>query len=353
MAIDLNSLETRQTYDPQNMLACVENFLDQCREGETLARNFELPRFEGIEQVVICGMGGSAIGGDILRAYVSRESTVPIEVVRNYSLPHYVGPKTLVVASSYSGNTEETLSAYQEAIKRSANIVAITTGGKLMEQCQKNGNPYLTIPAGYSPRAALGYSFFPLLLFMEQWGFIKDQSPSMKSLKTTLQETIQNNRYEVPESENPAKQLARKLLGTIPIIYAGEGPFQPVAARWRAQCNENAKVFARDFSIPEMNHNEILGWNHPSSVLNHFHIVFLLDKGYHSQVQKRFEVMEPILSPAAQEISKVQSFGSTLLARLFSLLYLGDYVSVYLAYLNQQDPTPIPAIDQLKNALET
>ncbi|RJP25436.1 MAG: bifunctional phosphoglucose/phosphomannose isomerase [Candidatus Omnitrophota bacterium] len=351
MSVNLDSMEMRKMIDPEDMLSYVEQFDEQCNQGERLAVDFPLPRYDDIKHVIICGMGGSAIGGDILRAYASREAALPIEVVRNYILPRYVDSKSLVVVSSYSGNTEETLSSYEEAKKRSAKIVAITTGGKLAQCCEEDGFPYLRIPAGYAPRAALGFSFMPLLVFMQRWGFIDGQKQAIAEMKRTITETIQSNRFSTPESENPAKQLARRLFDTIPVIYAGEGAFQPVAARWRTQCNENAKVFARDFSVPEMNHNEILGWKNPASILCRFHVIYLLDKEYHEQIHKRFAVMESILQSSVHGVTKISSTGNGLLARLFSLIVLGDFTSVYLAYLYRQDPTPIPAIDQLKKAL--
>ncbi len=351
MAANLDHPEIQRKLDPQNMLSYIEGFKKQCSHGEELARKFTLPDADGVENILICGMGGSAIGGDILRAYVSGEISVPVDVIRNYTLPNYVSEKSLVIISSYSGNTEETFSAYYDAKRRSAKIVAITAGGKLGEACKQYKHPFLEIPGGYSPRAALGYSFIPLLVFFERWDFIANQAEAIEHMHHMLDQSIQSNQFSVPESDSPAKQLARKLFRTVPVIYAGEGPFQPIAARWRAQLNENAKNYARDFTIPEMNHNEILGWSHPDSVLKTFHVLYLLDHGYHDQIKKRFEVMKSIIQPAVNGITEVHSEGAELLGRLFSLINLGDFVSVYLAYLNQQDPTPIPAIDQLKSSL--
>lgn len=343
----LDRAETRTQVDPGGMLETAEKFLDQCRNAEEIARKFPFPDLKKFNKVVICGMGGSAIGGDLIRAYAAPYSSVPVEVVRNYTLPNYVGKKTLVVAGSYSGNTEETLSCYREAKKRKAQIIAITTGGEMARLCNRDGVAYLKIPSGYAPRAALGYSIVPLLVFFEQWELLPDQSKAIKSLYKTLKNCIKQYAYQIPQETNPAKQLAVSLNGFIPVIYAGQDAFEPVAARWRSQFNENTKCFAHNSVVPEMNHNEILGWSHPAATSN-LKPVFLLDFDYHKQTLRRFEIVKSILEAAQQPAIEIHSQGSDLLARMMSLISLGDFASIYLAYLYNQDPVPIPAIDRLK-----
>ena len=351
MAEFLDQLDKVKKIDPQNMIGLVEQFLVQCQEGEQIARSTKFPVFGKINHVVICGMGGSAIGGDLIRAYAAGVGKASVEVIRNYDLPNYVDANSLVIASSYSGNTEETLSAYSQAKKRGSKILAVTTGGKLAALCKKDGNPAILVPGGISPRAALGYSFIPLLVSFERLELIPNQSAAIKELYKVLKKSTELNACTVPLEDNPAKQLAKSLYQTIPVIYGGQDAFQPIATRWRCQFNENAKVFAHDMVVPEMNHNEILGWKNPSSILKKFHSVYLLDKGYNKQTLKRFEVMKKIIEPSASELSEVQSTGTGLLARMFSMIHFGDFVSVYLAYLYKEDPTPIKAIDYLKNEL--
>jgi glucose/mannose-6-phosphate isomerase len=351
MADLLDQPKAMQKLDPDGMIDLVQNFQQQCAEGENIARETTLPTPQGIHHVVICGMGGSAIGGDLLRAYSARFCTASVEVVRNYGLPAYVGPHTLLIASSYSGNTEETLSAYQQAKKRGASILAVTTGGTLLAWCQQDNNPAIVVPGGISPRAALGYSFMPLLVAFERMGLIPDQSREIKSMYAALRKCAKANTMDVPTADNPAKQLAKTLHRTVPVIYGGQDAFQPVAMRWRCQINENAKAFAHDMVVPEMNHNEILGWGNPVPVLKKFHAIYLLDSGYSPQTSKRFSVMKKIIAQTAQGESTVQSYGSGLLARMFSVIAFGDFTSVYLAYLYKEDPTPIPAIDFLKQEL--
>ncbi len=351
MSLFLDRFATREKYDPEGMLKCIEEFVNQCALAEELARAFELPAVKHIQNIVICGMGGSAIGGDLLKAYTVDQIKLPVEVVRNYNLPNYVDSRTLVIASSYSGNTEEAMEGYKDAKNRGAKIAAITTGGKLSAHCKRDGNPCLQIPGGLSPRAATGYSFFPLLIFFERWGLIENQEKAIQSVYKILDTSIKQNGYLVPESENQAKQLAQKLHGNLPVIYADQRHFYPIGARWRGQMNENAKHFAHDSILPEMNHNEILGWKNPSPILKKTHVIYLLDKGIHKQTHKRFEIMKSIINEYTDGITEVHSQGSTLLARMFSTINFGDFVSCYLAFLNKQEPTPIPAIDYLKGEL--
>ena len=351
MAVDLDRPGTRKKYDPSGMLDVAESMTRQFREGEALARAWKLPSVKGVRHVVISGMGGSAIGGDLLRAYAGSLAPVSVRVVRHYALPAYVGPATLMIAASYSGNTEETLSAYRDARRRSAQIVAVTTGGRLAQWCEKDGTPWLKIPSGYAPRAAIGYSFMPLLVSFARWGWIPDPSKAIKDLYRILDQSIEQNRGSVPLESNPAKQLASRLHGHWPVIYAGEDVMTPVAMRWRCQINENAKQMAHDLAVPEMNHNEILGWKAPRALIQKAHVIYLLDQGYPRQTQKRFAIMKTIFREAGVGVSEVHSSGQTLLARIFSLLNLGDFVSLYLAFLNRQDPSPIPAIDYLKTEL--
>jgi glucose/mannose-6-phosphate isomerase len=347
----LDQYENREGLDPQNMIGLVESFPQQCAEGEKIARETALSPLPDIHHVAVCGMGGSAIGGDLLRSYAAAQATASIEVVRNYDLPHYVGKNTLLVASSYSGNTEETLAAYQQAKQRGAHILGITTGGKLGELCQQDNYPVILVPGGSPPRAAVGYSFTTLLVAMERVGIIPDQSLAIASMLQTLQDQVQKNQFSVAAAQNPAKQLAQQLQHAIPVVYAGQDAFQPIATRWRCQFNENAKVFAHDMVVPEMNHNEILGWANPQTAIQQLHAIFLLDQGYHSQTQKRFQIMKQIIEPTAHGLAEVQSSGDGLLARMASLILFGDFVSVYLAYLYKEDPTPIKAIDFLKTEL--
>lgn len=348
----LDDPATIEKCDPTGMIRWIEDFHEQCAEGVSIARAFDLPDIQDIQNVVVCGMGGSAIGGDLMRSYASSYARAPIEVVRSYQLPRYANENTLLVASSYSGNTEETLSAYEQAKACGAKILGISTGGQLAERCQQDGRPCIITKGGMSPRAALGYSFMPLLVSLERLGLIENQSQAIGSALAVLKESKQQHGYDSPFENNFAKQIAKEQYGSIPVIYAGQNAFEPIAARWRAQINENAKTFAHNMVVPEMNHNEILGWKNPKpSVLKKLHIVYLLDEGYHPQTLRRFEVMKQIIEPYAHGVTTVQSKGNSLLARMLYTISVGDFASCYLAYFYKEDPTPIPAIDFLKAEL--
>lgn len=343
---------TQEKFDPSGMMTWVEGFADQCAEGIRIARDFNFPALAPIQRIVICGMGGSAIGGDLAKAYTSFIASAPIEVVRSYHLPAYVNAETLVICSSYSGNTEETLSAYGQAGEKGAMILGVSTGGTLAEWCARDNRPCIIVPGGMSPRAALGYSFMTLLVSLERAGIIPAQQEALDSALKTLREARAEFTPARATGENFAKQMAKDIYGSVPVIYSGQNAFEPIASRWRAQINENAKTFAHNMVVPEMNHNEILGWKNPKpSILKKLHVIYLLDEGYHPQTRRRFDIMRHIIEPAAHGVTEVASRGDTLLARMMYTIHLGDFVSCYLAYLYKEDPVPIPAIDYLKAEL--
>jgi len=347
----LDDIVLRQKVDPNDMLGCIERFKDQCLDAVERARKISLPSYPVFQNILICGMGGSAIGGDLIRAYSAHHCTIPVGVNRNYTLPAYVNQNTLVIVSSYSGNTEETLAAYNEARSLGAYIIGVTTGGILAQRCKEDNNPCYTFPSGYQPRAALGYSFLSLLVLFESLGLIPTQKDALDDLHQVLNTCKQNNQFSCPLDKNQSKQLAQKLHNKIPVIYSGQDAFAPVASRWSGQFNENAKVLAHASTLPEMNHNEILGWANPAENLKNFHIIYLLDSGYLPQTRKRFEITRDLLSQYPHSI--IESCGNTLLGRMFSLIHLADYVSLYLAYLYEENPTPIAAIDLFKEKLQS
>ncbi len=347
----LDNSKILKAIDSQNMLSCVEDFSAHWRDAADRAKKFRLPKIERPDNIVICGMGGSAIGGDILRSYLQLETKIPIEVVRNYRLPGYVGKNSLVIASSYSGNTEESLAAFTEARRRQAQRFALSTGGNLTAICKRDRVACFPLVPGFQPRAALAHGFVPLLVFFDRWRFTAKQSAAIKETADILDKCIQQYRFASKTGRNPAKKIAQKLLHQLPVIYGAQDHMQPVAQRWQAQINENAKTLAHTNVLPEMNHNEILGWDAPDEIVTRCHLLFLQDEDDHPQTARRFSIMAPILKKKVDGITKVNSKGKGLLARMFSLIILGDFISVYLALLQDHDPTPIPAINTLKQKL--
>lgn len=340
-----------EAFDPGNMLGRTEKFADQWREAREIGESFPAPTFKGIENVLVLGMGGSAIAGDLLGGYLDGVMPVPLSVNRDYGIPGFAGRNTLVIASSYSGNTAETLSATQEAIERGCSVVGITTGGRLADNLSRHGFDHISIPTGYSPRAALGFSFVPLLIMLERIFDLPQQAAALEETEQLLREQAQLYGHETPAQRNRAKGLAAILLGKLPVVYGAAGAFGSVAYRWRCQINENSKRMAVCGAVAEMNHNEIVGWAGPQELTREFMVINLLDKGYHNEVRYRFECMSKLIARTAGEVIDLESRGESLLARLFSLIHLGDFVSVYLAFLEGVDPTPVNCIDTLKRLL--
>lgn len=341
--------------DRSDMAGLLRNFPRQIEDAIRIGEGFSVPPSlrSGVEKIVFVGMGGSAIGGEVIRSLASSESSVPIWVSRHYALPAFVDSKTLCIFSSYSGNTEETLSAFQEAKKRRLKALVITSGGELARLSRGASVPWIEIPKGYPPRAALGYSVFPLFkLFRElkvgKWG--------NRAFEETLSllGALAGGKFvpEVPAPLNPAKKLAKALWNRWVVIYAGTELLDSAALRFRNQIQENAKAMASHHLLPEMNHNEILGWRSPAPLLPQCACVFLRDSKDHPRIQLRISITRNFISAnRGVRIKEIHSQGKSRLARLFSTVYLGDWVSFYLALLYQIDPTPVAIIESLKKQL--
>jgi glucose/mannose-6-phosphate isomerase len=351
---ELDSFKRIEKCDESSMLELIESFPEQCQDAKCIGDEFELPQgFKRSYKNIVCtGLGGSAIGADLARSYVAEDARIPVLVNRNYTLPNFVNEDTLVIVSSYSGDTEETLSAYREAISRGSSIIAITSGGKLEKAAKEDDLPCLIIPKGFPPRCALGYSFFPLLAVLVKIGVIKDQAGP-------IDDTIHNLRklkdsgigYKVPRKDNPAKKMASEIFGKIPVIYGSSDHIDAVVTRWRGQLAENSKTLSSGHLFPEMNHNEIVGWENPKNVLKECVAIILRDAADHPRISKRMDVTRNILKGDKIKVLEASSSGPGLLARIFSLVYIGDFVSFYLAILNGIDPTPVEKINIMKKEL--
>lgn len=348
----LDDIQKLKKTDSKEMLDAVYNLPEQCVEvldiAETRVKGWS---FAGISNIVISGLGGSAIGGDLLRMFLSERAGVPVFVNRNYFVPKFVDEKTLVVASSYSGNTEETLSAYEDAKQKGARLAVITTGGQLKAKAIEDGVPFITIPGGLSPRAAIGYSFVPLLVMLRQLDFVSKADKEVEDMINTLRGAREAFGPGVPAADNLAKILALKFYGKLPIIYGSSGTTEIIALRWKGQISENAKAPAYYNMFPELNHNEIVGWEKPEEVLKTFEVVFLRDSHDYERIQKRIEITKELIQDKASGVTEIWSKGGTVLGRMFYLIMLGDYMSLYLAFLNKVDPTPVKTIDLLKEKL--
>lgn len=341
-----------QQVDPKGMGELIERFPAQAEEAWRIGAEAKVPdTCADVDNLIIQGMGGSAIGGDLLRALYADVLRVPATVVRDYDLPGFAGPRTLFIAASYSGNTEETLAGYAEARKRGCKILALSSGGELTKRAQGDNLPLVTIPGGLSPRAALGYSFFPLLAVLGRLEMIPDPGADFRETLEMLKAGVGRLGKTVGMAGNPAKELAQWFLGRNPLIYAAGIWPSVVAMRWKTQINENAKNMAFWNALPELNHNETVGYEAPADLVRQIRVLFLRTGMENARLVKRIEVTGGIIGRAGAETREVKAEGRSSLARMFNLIQLGDFVSYYLAILNGIDPTPVKVIDLLKGEL--
>jgi glucose/mannose-6-phosphate isomerase len=339
--------------DKGGMYDRIYQFPSQLEDGLRRTREVQLPRWDRakIGSIVVAGLGGSAIGGDLVRSYLAERLKIPFLVCRNYSLPGFVDSSCLVFVSSYSGNTEETLSAFEEVQRRRAKVICISSNGKVGEISSVNKFPCVRLPKGFQPRAALGYSFVPVLSLLERLGLVTGEEREIEKTEEFLQENRDRYRVELKLEQNQAKKLAARLHGKLPIVYASTDHFDAVSTRWKGQLCENAKMLAFNNVFPEFNHNELVGWKVLSDYRNDLVVVILKDKEDHPSIKRRMKIVKGIIEKQKVEVMEVDSCGDGLLSRMFSLIQLGDFVSFYLAVLNQEDPTPVKVIDYLKEEL--
>jgi len=349
--IDLDNRVLFHEIDPDDMLSRIAELPQQCRHAWENVQSLELPpEYRQVNKIVVLGMGGSAIGGDLLRALAKPECAVPIVTNRDYTVPAFVNAETLVIASSYSGNTEETLAAFEEASKRGTSLLAITTGGKLAQRARELRLPLLTFHYKSQPRAALGYSLVSLIGVVQKLGFIGDKEADFEEAIVVMESLQEEIMETVPVTENPAKQLAKRLYGRLPVIY-GAGYLAEVAHRWKTQFNENAKSWSFFEQLPELNHNAVVGYQFPEELAERILVVMLASSLDHPRNKARFHVTQDILTQRGIAYETVEARGESPLAQMLSAIHFGDYVSFYLAMLYEVDPTPVKTINYLKERL--
>ena len=317
--------------DSQNMLQVIKDFPNQCKEALSLPKGLSIS--SDINNIVVAGMGGSAICGDLLKIYLSN-TNIPVYVSRGYKLPNFVNENSLVFAVSYSGNTEETLSSLKDAKEKNAQVIGITSNGKLADECKK----VIKIPSGFQPRAALGYTFFPMLGVLHNSNIARVKNDEINEMLEILKKTH--------KFEEQGEALSKKLKEKIPVIYASES-LGAVAMRWKTQINENAKMPAFYNVFSEMSHNEIAGYE---GMDRNFAAVIIRDKHDNDRIKKRMDVCKEIMQ-ANVNVEEVETQGESLLARMFSAIHLGDFVSYYLALWNRVDPSPVEVIENMKRKI--
>ena len=349
--INLDDLLIYRELDTSGMLNHLHEFPEQCQHAWEKVLSFELPgEYTRVEKVIILGMGGSAIGGEMVRGLALAESKVPIWVYRDYNLPPFVDEDTLVIASSYSGNTEETLSTFTESLKTPAKKLVLTTGGRLGELAEREGIPVFIIDYQAPPRAAFPHSFVPLLGILQKVGLLGDKSVNLQEALQTLNKLSRDFIETTPLASNPVKQLATKLWGRITVIY-GAGILSSVAQRWKTQFNENSKTWAFFEFFPELNHNAVVGYEFPPLVKERIFVALLHSASLHPRIQLRYKATEKLLAKSGINHQFIEAAGETSLAQVMSLVLFGDYLSFYLAMLNKIVPTPVDSIDFVKRYL--
>jgi len=336
------------TIDSHNMHGNIFNFPDQLANAIAIGKSTQLRNnYKNIAQIVCAGMGGSGIAGNMVALFTKSDRTFPITVVKNYELPNWVNHQTLVLLFSYSGNTEETLSCFQHAHEKKSQIIGITSGGKLGKLLHQHNYDMITIPSGLPPRAALGYLTIPMVYALQKIELVPDYTPQLEASITQLKEY--RMAFSEPGIHNPAFKIAQALYNTMPIIYGEAGTTATIAMRWRAQLAENSKMIASMHVLPELNHNEIVGWESPS-LLHNLQIIWLLDTDMHPRNKLRQEITKNIIGNRAFHL-EVASKGSSCIERMLYLIHLGDWVSFWAAILRQVNPTEINNINYLKERM--
>jgi glucose/mannose-6-phosphate isomerase len=350
VTVDLDDARAVRGRDPGDMLAAVAALGTHFREGYSNgAAASGLPDLADIRSVVVCGMGGSAVAGDVLRSVFRDRLGVPVEVNRSPELPEHAGPHSLVIASSYSGNTSETLAAFREATKRGCRAIVVSSGGTIVDEAGEAGVPVVRVPSGFQPRAALGWLASTELGALEAAGLLPPLAEDVAEAAGEADARAASCGPDTPASENPAKRLAEKIGERIPVIWGAEGIGAVAAARWKTQCNENGKVPAWWASMSELDHNEVVGWTEPFGRAHS--VVALRHEAEDPEIAARFPLSLRIATDAGADTHEVWATGRSALARLISLVALGDYASAYLAIRKGVDPTPVVVIERLKAAL--
>ncbi len=341
--------------DSLDFLGAVEGLPEQLSEAHRVAGAVDPARFpqaDDIDHVVVCGMGGSGVTGDIVAAVTNDRLPVPVTVLKQYRVPAFVGPRTLVFALSYSGSTEETESMATAAAERGARIVGVAKGGPIADIANAAGGLHLACPDGFMPRAAIGALIAPVFVTLKRSGLLPDAHRELLAAEAQLRIRRDACRPSIEGTENPARELARRIGRTIPLIYGGGALGGAAAYRWKCDVNENAKAPAYWHAYPELDHNEICAWGQHGDVTRQLLTLIELRHGFeHERLEPRFAITREIIEEAVHQVLEVRAEGETRLAQLLDLMYVGMWVSSYLALDNDVDPGPVPAIFTLKDRL--
>ncbi|MFP4111759.1 MAG: bifunctional phosphoglucose/phosphomannose isomerase [Candidatus Woesearchaeota archaeon] len=323
--------------DIQNYIKDLEDYPYHLLEAYDLARGVSIKG--KFDKIVVSGMGGSGISGDILKVFMEDQSPVPVFVNKSYDLPKYVNDKTLMFIISYSGNTEETIDVFKKAIKTGCEIAVITSGGKLKELAQMHQTKLVLIPGNHQPRASMGFLLVPILRILENSGAISDMEDVLKKIASNLK----NEMYK-----KKAEELAKNIQDKIPLIYTSDKLYC-IALRWKTQFNENTKIHAFWNVFSEMNHNEIVGY---TKLLAKHHMIIISSDMDHPRIRKRFQLVKNLVKEKGVDVTEMSVVGDNLLHQMLSAIYIGDWTSYFLSILYRIDPSPVDIIENLKKDLK-
>ena len=320
----------------------INDFTNHLTDALLIGNSSNLKKIsKSFSNILICGLGGSGIGGTIVKDLISRDVSVPIETSKGYDIPGFVNEETLVVACSYSGNTEETLSALNKCLEKNAEVAIVCSGGKLQDLALEKNLNHIIIPGGNPPRAMFGYGFTQLFFVLNNYGIIND------SFKADFEKSILLINTEQENIKKTAQDISKKLFNTTPIIYVADG-FEGVAVRLRQQINENSKMLCWHHVVPEMNHNELLGWR---TNVENTSVIYLRNESDYYRNKKRIDINKSVIEKYTSNISEIWSLGGSLIERSLYLINIGDWISWYLSELNDVDAIEIDVIDYLKKSL--
>jgi glucose/mannose-6-phosphate isomerase len=342
---DLDNPKTYEQLDPSGLRGRLRDFPRQCQVAWDQSQALKLPDdWKHIRHVVIGGMGGSAIAGDLVMDLGASQQAVPITVIRDFQLPFPLNSNHLFVASSFSGNTDETLSLLKQVRQSKARVLAVAGGGQLAKITEEEGLPLLTIQTSGEPRSALGYSLLLLLGVLARLGLVSTAADDVQSAFAALREQVARLGEEMPDGDNPAKQLAQELAGRLALIYSG-GIFTGVARRWKTQLNENAKAWAFCESIPELLHNSVEAF-HTATVEGADSLaLILLPVAASAELGRRYQILEELLTRQGIPYRRISGSAGPPLAQVLGMVLLGDYVSYYLALIRSLDPSETPLLE--------
>ncbi|NVM02885.1 MAG: bifunctional phosphoglucose/phosphomannose isomerase [Candidatus Helarchaeota archaeon] len=339
--------------DKDDMYKFLMNMPDSCAEILTMSKKIQFSHeIKEFGHILICGMGGSAIGGNLVQDLLIDKIPIPIIIHRGYKIPAFINKRTLMIVISYSGNTEETLSAFAEGIEHKCTIIGLSSNGKLIEYCKKLGIEYIKVPAEIQPRAAIPYLFIAILIILQKLKIIQNFTQDLEESISVLKNLREELAIKSPNTNNLAKKIAIGIKGAIPMIYATSG-YGSLARRMKCQINENSKNPAHWDEFPELNHNEIVGWELKSDITQKCCVILLRINEEDEAIKNRIEITKDVvLKDKFKEIFEIWGHGTSKLAKMFSLLFIGDCISYYLAILNGVDPTPVKSISELKKKLK-